>query len=515
MQTLKNTRSILVIKDKKDHALYVSQFAEYIKKGFLVVNEESFLQFDIVENTSFRNVFSIENKSFKRTDDTSEFSLYSEIPTHISISAYNVCYTKGFIQHYDYRNDITFDFNGEVTNLPLPVPYVYDESLECLDSERNVFCFDDDTKFSYSCGYYDSEKMVVIDYDLVDRDYTVTLENGKIVHEDGAVWCEEIQEYHLESACTQLENGEWLPDDQVIKTANGRYYSANDCDISSCEGCNENFHCDDLYYNEHDDCSYCESCYEEHSSRLKNRLCYSTNVIKYHGFGDHQKKINGKLVYIGFELECLADEAEAEELDDMLNDMQHGHCNFDYCVPTCDGSLDDSYGVEFIFKPDSLENHSKNLEHFIDNVGNQLYKTAGNGYGLHVHISNNFLSSFDKIKIQNFASLHDSKLRFIGGRDETNYQPKKMLGKTSDMKKGNANKYQAVNISPKDTIEFRFPVSLVDHSHIMRNLQLAYSLCLYVKYHCNYANIHDFNLYLNWLKTDKEFKLLSDYFNQL
>lgn len=515
MNTLNNTRSILVIKDQKDHALYVNQFAEYIKKDFLVLNEASFLQLCIVENTSFRNVFSIENKSFKRTDDTSEFSLYSEIPTHISISAYNVRYTKGFIQHHDYRNDITFDFNDEVTTLPLPIDYVYDESLECLDSEKNKFTFDNDTKFSYSCGYYDSEKMAVIDHDLVDRNYTVTLENGRIVHEDDAVWCEEIQEFHLESDCTQLESGEWLPDDQVIRTANGCYYSNNDEDISSCHGCDENFHGEDLYYNEHDDCSYCENCYEEHSSRLKNRLCYSTNVIDYHGFGDHQSKIKGNLVYIGFELECLADESEAEELDDMLNDMQHGNNSFDYCVPTVDGSLDDDYGVEFIFKPDSLENHSENLEHFIDNVGSQLYKTAGNGYGLHVHVSNNFLSNFDKIKIQNFASIHDSELRFIGGRDETNYQPKKMLGKTSDMRKGNANKYQAVNISPTSTIEFRFPVSLVDHSHIMRNLQLAYSICLYVKYHCNYANINDFNLYLNWLKTDKQLKLLSDYFAQL
>ena len=95
---------------------------------------------------------------------------------------------------------------------------------------------------------------------------------------------------------------------------------------------------------------------------------------------------------------------------------------------------------------------------------------------------------------QRNSSIHDAKLRFVGGRDETNYQPKKMLGKTSDMKKGNINKYQAVNISPTSTIEFRFPVSLVDHGHIMRNLQLAYSLCLYVKYHCNYTNINDFSL---------------------
>ena len=101
MQTLNNTRSILVIKDKEDHALYISQFAEYIKQCFLVVNEESFLQLDIVENTTFYNVFTIENKSFKRTDNTSEFSLYSELPTHVSISTYNVRYTKGFIPHND------------------------------------------------------------------------------------------------------------------------------------------------------------------------------------------------------------------------------------------------------------------------------------------------------------------------------------------------------------------------------------------------------------------------------
>ena len=105
MNTLKNTRSILVIKDKKDHALYISQFAEYIKNGFLVVNEESFLQLNIVENTTFRNVFTVENKSFKRTDNTSGFSLYSELPAHVSISAHNVRYTKGFIQHNDFRND--------------------------------------------------------------------------------------------------------------------------------------------------------------------------------------------------------------------------------------------------------------------------------------------------------------------------------------------------------------------------------------------------------------------------
>ena len=151
MNTLENTRSILVIKDKKDHALYISQFAEYIKSGFLVVNEESFLQFDIVENTCFSKLFSIENKSFKCTDDTSEFSLYSELPTHVAISAYNVRYTKGFVQHYDFRNDITFDFNGEATTLPLPVAVA-----SCVFSSCNSSAFNSTflVMFSSDCKKY-------------------------------------------------------------------------------------------------------------------------------------------------------------------------------------------------------------------------------------------------------------------------------------------------------------------------------------------------------------------------
>ena len=111
--------------------------------------------------------------------------------------------------------------------------------------------------------------------------------------------------------------------------------------------------------------------------------------------------------------------------------------------------------------------------------------------------------------------MHDAKLRFIGGRDETAYQPKKAILKTDDMKQGNRNKYQAVNISPSQTIEVRFPVSLVDELHIIRNLQLALSVCLYVKYHCNYTTIANFESFLNYLKSEKQFKILSDYFDTL
>ena len=46
---------------------------------------------------------------------------------------------------------------------------------------------------------------------------------------------EEIEEYHLLNDCTQLENGEWLPDNLIIRTADGCYYSRDDEDVSTCE----------------------------------------------------------------------------------------------------------------------------------------------------------------------------------------------------------------------------------------------------------------------------------------
>ena len=506
MNTLQNIKSILVIKDSTAHALYLAQFTEYLSTNYLVVNEDSFHELTI-EKTRDEKVFLIENKLFKRTDDTNAFSLYSEKPAHVSISMHYICYSKGFI----ITSDQVVDFNNEIINLPLPTDYVYAKQLTCTDENGKDFIFDDEVKFSYSCGYYNSEECVVINYTLYNREYTVTLHDGRIVHEDDAVYCDEIEEFYHIDDCVRLENGEWLPEDMTIRTHDGCYYSQNDENIDMCSACEEYFHCEDFTYCEHEDAIYCDNCYSE-VARLHNRLSYSANVLDYHDFGDPQSIIAGRHVYVGFELECLACEHDAGYLSDILYDMKYGNNGFDYCIGTEDGSLDSRYGVEFIFKPDSIKNHAHNIDHFIENCSEYLHERAGSDYGLHVHVSNNFLSEFDKIKIQNILSLHDKMLRKVGGRADTMYQRKKSILKKSDMKKGDSSRYQAVNITPSDTIEFRFPVSKVDKNHILLNLQLAYSIVIYAKYHCNYVTIGDFNLYLTWLRSNKEFKLLSDFF---
>ena len=516
MQNLSNIATILVIKDYSETVLYKAQFDDYLNEKTLVICENAFNQLTITETNTYK-VFSIENKLFKKVADVSDFTIYTEKPNHVSIGLYDVHYAKHLILNDSNIDDV--EYLTKNCNYPLPYDFADNNALSFKDEDGDIVelnVWHHDVKFSYSCGYYDTSEKTVCDFKLYCSDDVVTLHNGKKAHIDDVVWCDELDEYYMYSDCTQLENGGYLPDDMTIRTADGCYYSQNDSDISTCEGCNDHFHYEDLIYSESQDASYCESCYSEYDTeRLQNRLCYSSNVINFHGFGDAEMKINGKGVFLGFELETLCYDSNVSEIDENMYDMKHGRNGFDYCIGTADGSLDDAHGIEFIFKPDSIVNHHENLKHFINNCADYLYKSAGDGYGLHVHVSNHFLTEVDKVKIQNFASLHDAKLRFIGGRGETSYQPKKAILKTDDMKQGNKNKYQAVNISPSQTIEFRFPVSLVDELHIIRNLQLALSVCLYVKYHCNYTTIANFGSFLDYLKYEKQFKILSDYFDTL
>lgn len=512
--TMDSIATILVLKDFSEFVLYKKQFDKFLNEKTLVIYEEAFNQLTIAEPNTYK-VFSIENKLFKKVADVSGFAVYTEKPRHASIGHNDLHHAKHLI--LNDSNIDSVEYLAQNCNYPLPYDFAENYALSFEDEDGDIVELNlwHDVKFSYSCGYYDTSEKTVLDFKLYCSDDVVTLHNGEKAHIDDVVYCDALDGYYLSSDCVQLYDDSYLPEHMTV-CVNDEYYAEDGGDISTCEGCNDHFHYEDLIYSESQDVYYCESCFTEYDiERLQNRLCYSSDVIDYHGFGDHEIKINGKGVFLGFELETLCYDNNIDEIDGQLYDMKHGYNGFDYCIGTADGSLDDAHGIEFIFKPDSIVNHTENIHHFIDNCSDYLYKSAGDGYGLHVHVSNHFLTDADKVKIQNFASLHDAKLRFIGGRGETNYQPKKMLGKISDMKQGNRNKYQAVNISPSSTIEFRFPVSLVDELHIVRNLQLALSICLYVKYYCNYTTIGNFEAFLDYLKTEKQFKILSDYFDTL
>lgn len=363
----------------------------------------------------------------------------------------------------DEKNYITIE-RGDI----VPLQFAKDYDIEIKNS-LDYTVFNRDTKFSNSNGYYDSEFYTVFQGDLVSRDDLTTLDNGDIVYNDDAFYCGE---------------------------------------------CDSWVHDNDTSYNEHTDCYVCDSCHdrineeneENEDSPTRKSFSYHTDVLTYCNFGKAQNFVSGSPIYLGFELETefLEDYIEHSELFQCLSDG--------YAIPTQDGSLHDEKGVEFVFKPDNFSGHSENIANFIDDYSDLLEADAGNGYGLHIHVSSSHLSDFQKIKVQNFVSLFDWQVRAIGKRHETQYQTKKPIHKGGDLKNKHYGKYASVNTSKDCTIEFRFPKSLIDSEHIMLNLQLAHAITSYC-YTVGMLQIgkNGFDGFYSYVEKYKEYKLLKDF----
>lgn len=379
-------------------------------------------------------------------------------------------YSKHFIvsdSHYDIDIDDEDSVAIERGDI-VPLQFAKDYDIEIKNS-LDYTVYNRDTKFSNANGFYDSEFYTVFEGDLVSCDDLATLDNGQVVYNDDAFYCDE---------------------------------------------CDSLVHDNDTSYNEHVNRYVCDSCHERineeneenEDSPTRKSFGYHTDVLTYCEFGKAQNFVSGKPIFLGFELETefLENEVEHSTLFQCLSDG--------YAIPTQDGSLDDERGVEFVFKPDNFEGHGENIASFISDYGDLLDYDAGNGYGLHVHVSSGHLSDFQKIKVQNFVSLFDEQVRRIGKRQETDYQRKKPINKGGDLKNKHYGKYSSVNTSKDATIEFRFPKALIDGEHIMLNLQLAHSITSYC-YSVGMLQIgkNGFEGFYAYIEKYKEYKALQDF----
>lgn len=335
------------------------------------------------------------------------------------------------------------------------------------ESDSESLLDEDEIEFNDTCGYYDSSTHVVIDNDLYDMDDCHCLHNGEWVLNDQAVWIEyESEFYHIDDCCQTYDN-DWILENESVNV-NGRIYHNQSDDVYSCEECGEYIHVDDMH-SDGNGC-YCDDCYSDNNSLF--RLPYSSNVLDTKGFGRTSLNINNKPVFLGFELEC-----KVLDNDDSINAINEYSKQVDYCIPTEDGSLNGKLGIEFIFRPEGLIEQKSNVLDFITYCKSDLnYKCKG--YGLHVHVSDHWIGEATKLKIQNFVNLNHRFIMQIGGRDSDSYQN----AKHSNFNTLSCRRYEFVNITSSNTIEFRFPQSIVSEKHINMNLELALALSMFCKF---------------------------------
>lgn len=478
-----------------EHKTIITSLPEALKGNYGLLGMPLFLQLtDKLKHTGF---IYIDGKLH-----CANTHIFSGSHAKNKIAYFNEC------ENHYYPSDWVHD-----SDLDLIIPKNYAENIASEiyinEGDEQMEIDHNDMSYDATCGYYDNDTRLVIDGELINRDETVCLHNGEIVHEDDAVYVEDEGEFYLESDCVRLANGNWNLRNNSIRLDNGDWYADNDDEIASCDDCGDNFHLDDLMYNENTGENYCESCRDNHGSLY--RKGYGCDVLDYKGYGKTSLFINKEPVYLGLELETYVHESNDDEVNNFSSSCS-------YAIPTEDGSLDSNRGCEFIFRPEGLETQKDNVNNLIDKIGSCLNHrtkdTYDKDYGLHVHVSSHFLGFASKLKIQKFVSRCATNFRkYVGKRDHTEYQRSMYNDKFIQL---NTDRYHMVNIGNPKTIEFRFPAGIVSKNHINLNLENALAVTMFCKFELSVMTLRSdksqaWEQYVEYvIKNKKQFPLLSD-----
>ena len=269
-----------------------------------------------------------------------------------------------------------------------------------------------------------------------------------------------------------------------------------------CAACAENYdrcvqcdaveHTDNLHYHEHEG-PYCISC-EAYSKRaVINAASYKPAPVFY-GLGC----VNNKIPYYGIELEI----DDGEDRQTAANDIRDVAGDFLYFKT--DGSLS-SEGLELVSHPASLEYHMNRAP-----WGKILKAASANGYkshntdtcGLHIHVDRNAFGFGDQMRevlavakaIILIDRFYDNELVNFARRDygkmcEWASKPDADIY-TSDneetavdkaLRTSQKGRYQAVNLTNRKTIEFRFFRGTLDYTTFIAAIQFLEVLITYCR----------------------------------
>lgn len=186
-------------------------------------------------------------------------------------------------------------------------------------------------------------------------------------------------------------------------------------------------------------------------------------------------------LYFGIELEV----GGAKSKFNILNFMKDVKKVTDLIYFKRDGSIN-NYGVEAVSHPATYEFH-KNSDIW-NNVFISLNKNEipeDSSCGLHVHVSKRNLSNKQIACIDAFVNTQDEFIREIAGRESNRYC-KKIIKETNEWGVShssflNSGRYNSVNLTNPNTIEYRMFASTNDYDVFMNRLKFARNLTLFCK----------------------------------
>lgn len=181
-------------------------------------------------------------------------------------------------------------------------------------------------------------------------------------------------------------------------------------------------------------------------------------------------------VYFGVEL----------EIECMGSDSTHSYArqirprySDNFAIMKHDGSLNN--GFEIVTRPASLMIHRDEWSKILNPTINGIRSYRTTTCGFHVHCSRRPLSEIQVAKIVCFvnAECNSKLIELIAGRVSDRWSriaPKKL----SDGNKANTERYEAVNLQNRETIEFRIFKGTLKYESLMKNIEFCDALIRYM-----------------------------------
>jgi Putative amidoligase enzyme len=241
------------------------------------------------------------------------------------------------------------------------------------------------------------------------------------------------------------------------------------CECWYCEGCGE-------AHGEYTDrCMDCERCTETCACEQGPILPYETNALDYVSFTG---KPEGGL-YLGVELEVEVKGGDAGDKAEAWRDSAE-----DFLICKRDGSLHN--GFEIVTAPADLPTHRQEWTRLLSDAAltRGLTSWDTSTCGMHVHVSRAPISALTLGKILVFMNHEDTHKEVVAlaGRDATRwakYYGKKVTDSVKRdyggklVKNYGTDRYDAVNLSNKATIEFRIFKGTLKLQHVLANIEFC------------------------------------------
>lgn len=314
--------------------------------------------------------------------------------------------------------------------------------------------------------------------------------------------------FYCEDCCWKCED--------CGKYFSGELDSCSNGDGDICERCAENYYtccaCDNIthgdYAQAHDGETYCQSCYDEldrdedenqedeeprrapapaparFQSTLVHEYNYRPTALFHTADGQSPQKL-----FFGIELEV--DRREPSEEGSSADIISAAIPDSFYCKE--DGSLD--HGFEIVSHPCTYEFFAKADWTFADKLRELDYRSYDTSTcGMHIHVSRAALSSLDILKLLEFFKRNPDFVSYVSRRNGKQegklerwaaidgHDRKTLIYKINrEIGQDHDDRYEAINVLPRNTIEFRIFRGTLAKNSILRNLGFVRTLVAFVK----------------------------------